>query len=343
MLSESAFELLPFFELTPDLVCIANKEGFFKKVNRATIEKLGYTEEELFSKPVFTFMHPDDRERTGAERQKLIDGSPMINFQNRYIKKNGEVVWLDWTAIYFPDKELVFAIAKDVTQRRRMEQQLQAKYEQYRSLVSHFKTSVEKDLKNLSVELQEDLAQLAAVIKIDLQWALRWENDLPGVVVRQLEHAADALDKMLVTIRRMSFNLSPSMIQDIGFYETLQWYCSEFSILNNLPCKLTVNTTLQFLPAEIKLDLFRIMQDALNNILQHSGAATAVVELKEEENEYNMFIADDGKGFSIDAAHTGMGIKNMKERTVSFGGSFHITSGAGYGTSIRVSIPKKLN
>lgn len=340
MLNESAFELMPFFEITPDLVCIASKEGFFKKVNRAVIEKLGYTEEELFAKPVFNFMHPDDRERTATQRQKLLEGSPMINFQNRYIKKTGELIWLDWTAIYFPDKELVFAIAKDITDRRLKEQQLQAKYEQFRSLALHFKTSLEKDMKNLSVELQEDLAQLAAVIKIDLQWVLRWESDLPSSVIQQLEHAAQALDKMLVTIRRMSFALSPSMIHDIGFYETLQWYCSEFSVLHNIPCRLTGNTLAKSLSKEVKLDLFRVVQDALTNIVQHSGATSVIVELKEEDQNFVLYITDNGNGFSIGHETKGAGMKNMKERAVSFGGSFHITSGAGYGTSIRVMIPK---
>lgn len=340
MLNRSSFELQPFFEMTPDLVCIANKEGFFKKVNKATVEKLGYTEEELFSMPIFTFMHPDDRVRTGAERQKLLNGSPMINFQNRYLKKSGEIIWLDWTAVYFPDKELVFAIAKDVTERRLMEQQLQAKYEQYRSLASHFKTSLEKDMKNLSVELQEDLAQLAAVIKIDLQWALRWEHDLPEAVVHQLEHAAQALDKMMVTIRRMSFSLSPSMIHDIGFYETLQWYCSEFSVLHNIPCRLTGNTLAKSLSKEVKLDLFRVVQDALNNIARHSGATYAEVELNEDTNQYILQIQDDGKGFVIDSAPKGIGINNMNERVISFGGSFYITSDEGTGTAIRVVIPK---
>jgi PAS domain S-box-containing protein len=340
MLNDSTFELLPFFEMTPDLVCIANKEGYFKKVNKATIDKLGYTEEELFTKPIFTFMHPDDRERTGAERQKLLNGSPMINFQNRYLKKSGEIIWLDWTAIYFPDKELVFAIAKDVTDRRRREQQLLAKYEQYRSLASHFKTSLEKDMKNLSVELQEDLAQLAAVIKIDLEWVLRWGSDLPLSVIKQLEHATQALGKMMVTIRRMSFSLSPSMIHDIGFYETLQWYCREFSVLNNIPCNLTGNTSATSLSKEIKLDLFRVVQDALNNIAQHSGAASATVELIEEDNHFVISVRDDGKGFLIDTVPNEAGIKNMKERVVSFGGSFFITSGEGYGTTIRVTISK---
>ena len=79
------FEIPPFFEMTPDLVCIAGKDGFFRKVNHAVIEKLGYTEEELFARPISSFMHPEDRELTLEHRTKLIYGQPLINFQNRYV------------------------------------------------------------------------------------------------------------------------------------------------------------------------------------------------------------------------------------------------------------------
>ena len=96
----SAMELTPFFELTPDLVCIAGKDGYLKKVNQSVIDKLGYTKEELLCRPVNEFIHPDDRSTTAAEREKLIKGQPLLNFQNRYITKEGAVIWLEWTSIY---------------------------------------------------------------------------------------------------------------------------------------------------------------------------------------------------------------------------------------------------
>ena len=136
-----------FFDMTPDLICVAGKDGFFKKINPAVINKLGYTKEELLSRPVFSFMHPEDRERTGREREKLLEGENLLNLQNRYCTKNGEVIWLEWTSVYVPDKEIVFAIAKDITSRKLMEQEIEEKYKKFKSLATHFKNTIEKDRK----------------------------------------------------------------------------------------------------------------------------------------------------------------------------------------------------
>ena len=86
------FEMTPFFEMTPDLVCIADKEGYFKKVNLSVIKKLEYSQEELFSKPIESFIHPDDKEITRLKRQELINGNALINFQKRYITKRNKII-----------------------------------------------------------------------------------------------------------------------------------------------------------------------------------------------------------------------------------------------------------
>ncbi|MGZ5191664.1 MAG: PAS domain S-box protein, partial [Flavisolibacter sp.] len=75
----------PFFEMTPDLVCIADKEGYFKKINHSVIKKLEYTREELFARPISTFIHPDDKDITRSTREEMLNGTALINFQNRYI------------------------------------------------------------------------------------------------------------------------------------------------------------------------------------------------------------------------------------------------------------------
>src|ERR1700752_1680268 len=90
-------EMFSFFELTPDLVCIAGKDGFFRRVNPAVIDKLGYTEAELFTAPVSAFIHPEDREKTRRRRLKLLQGKALLNFENRYLTKKGKIVWLAWT------------------------------------------------------------------------------------------------------------------------------------------------------------------------------------------------------------------------------------------------------
>ena len=124
-LKTTEFEMFDLFELTPDLVCIAGRDGFLKKVNPAVTQKLGYSAEELYARPVSSFIYPGDRDITGQVRSKLLHGEALINFQNRYVRKDGSLVWLEWTSIYIADKEIVFAIAKDITQRKLQEKEIE--------------------------------------------------------------------------------------------------------------------------------------------------------------------------------------------------------------------------
>src|SRR3989440_6281543 len=163
-MKDPEFEMFTFFEMTPDLVCIAGKDGYFRKVNPAVINKLGYTQEELFSKPISSFIHSEDKDVTQRKRAKLLLGKTLMNFENRYVTKTGEIVWLAWTSIYFPDKEIVFAIAKDISERKQIERDIEEKYKKFKSLASHFKSSLEENQKYLASELHDELAQLAGVV-----------------------------------------------------------------------------------------------------------------------------------------------------------------------------------
>ena len=128
-LLQTEFEFSTFFEMTPDLVCIAGKDGFFRKINRAVVDKLGYTKEELFAVPIATIIYQEDREVTQHHRNELLKGKALRNFHNRYVTKKGDFVWLEWTSIYFADRELVFAIAKDITERKLIEIEAEAEIE----------------------------------------------------------------------------------------------------------------------------------------------------------------------------------------------------------------------
>lgn len=93
------FDYELFFELTPDLLCIAGYDGYFKKVNQAVSEVLGYTLEELYSNPINEFIHPEDQINTTQVRKLLHQSQPLLNFENRYVKKSGEIIWLSWTSM----------------------------------------------------------------------------------------------------------------------------------------------------------------------------------------------------------------------------------------------------
>ena len=116
------FDLEYFFELSPDLLCVAGYDGYFKKINPAVSKTLGYTTEELFAAPINSFVHPDDQGITALKRQEIHDGQPILNFENRYLTKSGETVWLSWTSMPIKRDELVFAIAKNISYRKQLDE-----------------------------------------------------------------------------------------------------------------------------------------------------------------------------------------------------------------------------
>ena len=114
-------ELEPFFTLSLDMLCIADFDGYFKRLNPAWEKTLGYTQAELLSKPYLEFVHPDDRAATIAEAQRLIEGAETIEFENRYRCKNGSYRWLMWNAKAFPETQRLYGIAHDITERKQIE------------------------------------------------------------------------------------------------------------------------------------------------------------------------------------------------------------------------------
>ncbi len=141
------FEL--FFELSADLLCIAGFDGYFKKINPAVVKLLGYTSDELMARPINDFVYEDDKNITQKVRRDLIGGEPVFNFENRYVTKSGDIVWLSWTSMNIDSDRLVFAVAKDVTIKKKLEEE--------RNTLLINMTSLNKKLEHLSYTTSHDL------------------------------------------------------------------------------------------------------------------------------------------------------------------------------------------
>jgi diguanylate cyclase (GGDEF)-like protein/PAS domain S-box-containing protein len=115
-----------FFDLSRDMICVAGFDGYFKRVNPAFERTLGYSRPELLERPFVEFVHPDDRDDTDVETGEISDGGrATVHFQNRYLDKDGGVHWIEWTSVGVPDEERIYAVARDVTERKLLEQELE--------------------------------------------------------------------------------------------------------------------------------------------------------------------------------------------------------------------------
>ena len=335
-------DLFPLLENTPDLVCIAGKDGYFKNINKAVIEKLGYSKDELFSQPISTFIHPEDKELTGMERSKLLSGKPLINFQNRYVTKENNIIWLDWTSVYFPDKEIVFAIAKDVTERKLSEKELEDGYIKFKGLASHFKRNIEQDRRSFAIELHEEIAQLAAVIKMDIDWIKYNSEELSEFLKGRVEHALEVSTLLIDRIKRVSFSVSPAMLTDVGLTETLHWLCREFSVLNKISCHFKSSYDEADMTEEVRLDFFRICQEALHDIAKKGDAISIEIKLDDSEDKVCLYIATTGNTRSQSQPAEAFSNTNIRELVTSMNGSLTIDQHVN-GSMITVCILKPIS
>jgi PAS domain S-box-containing protein len=118
-------ELDKFFSMSLDMLCIAGTDGYFKRVNPAWEKTLGFTRDELLARPYAEFIHPDDRDETAARAERVAQGENILSFENRYGCKDGSYKTLFWNATFDPDEQRIYAVARDVTERRRAEDALE--------------------------------------------------------------------------------------------------------------------------------------------------------------------------------------------------------------------------
>ena len=291
-----------FFELSPDFMCIAGYDGYFKKINAAVIDILGYTEQELFEKPIIDFIHPEDRELTRAKRNMLFESSILTQFENRYLHKNGSIVWLQWSSIAIKTEELVYAIAKNITAKKTIELQRD-------SLLQNL-SEVNRELKvfnyNTSHDLRSPLSNLIALHQlIDSK---KIEDAELAEYIELLKMATENLNQIICTtmdewIRRDKDSIK---IKKIYFDEALKQTCASIQQLLNQD-DVTLQTDFDEAPFVFFSPeyLHSIFLNLITNSVKYAKPnlpAVITIRSKIEKDKIVLIYADNGKGIDLKQA-----------------------------------------
>ena len=187
-----------FFTLSVDMLCIAGFDGYFKDLNPAWERTFGFSREELLAKPFLEFVHPEDQEATAAAAARLSAGSEVVSFENRYRCKDGTYRWLAWDSAPFAEQQLIYALARDITQQKRAEEHLAAQYLTSRALLE-------------CATLSEAAPRILKAICETLAWqrGLVWSIDsAPGLLtcVGSWQTRADEFSEFDVVSRQQTFS-----------------------------------------------------------------------------------------------------------------------------------------
>jgi PAS domain S-box-containing protein len=200
----------------------------------------------------------------------------------------------------------------------------------------------EAERRSLARELHDEIGQALTLVKINLQAALRSPDPMPAP---HLAESIGIVDRTLQQVRKLSLDLRPSLLDDLGLVPALRWYVDRQGQLGGFTAQFAGDPLEERLPPEVEIACFRIVQEALTNVMRHAGARQVRVELRRGQEELRLTICDDGEGFDVPAAWAGavrgesLGLLSMEERVQLLGGRIEFESEPGQGTEIRVCLP----
>jgi signal transduction histidine kinase len=246
---------------------------------------------------------------------------------------------------YVDQPGCLLAAFVDITERKRAEDALQETYEQLRGLSARLLSVQEEERKRIARELHDSLGQTLAAMKFNVEHVLaNREQYGREALFRFLERFIPIIQGAVHEVRTINSGLRPTVLDDIGIVAAIRWFCREFK--EAWPkFRVEVSTEIEEneVPENLKIVIFRIIQEALNNAAKHSNAEWVNLSLVRGEKGIDLMVRDGGIGFDVQAARkgqSGMGLVSMRERAELTGGTFSIESVPGEGTVVKVCWPE---
>lgn len=290
-------------------------------------------------------VHHEDRSRVVAAYESEIANQAGIEHEYRIVRPDGTIRWI-WDR-GFPVRDdtgqiyRVVRITEDITERKRAEEALQHSFEELRALAARLQSVREEERTRVAREIHDELGQALTAIKIDLS---SWMRELPPAVKEQSKRAepiVKLVDQTIQMVRRISTELRPGILDDLGLVAAVEWAAEEFEARTGIKCHLLTPQGEIIIDRERATALFRIFQETLTNVARHAEATRLNVLLVEDDGTFLLEVRDNGRGFTNEQllARKSLGILGMRERALLLGGELTIKGVPGKGTTVKARIP----
>ncbi len=240
---------------------------------------------------------------------------------------------------------LILEMGIDITERKGAEEALRESETRLRALSSQLLTAQESERKRVAMELHDGIGQMLSAIKFKVESILQ-EKGNARAKERSLEAVIPMVRESVEEVRRIQMDLHPSTLDDLGILATLGWFCREYQkIYSHIHIEKEIDVQENEVSTPRKVVIYRLTQEAMNNIAKHSHANRARLSFRKKENKIELVIEDNGTGFDLqeilssEGSKRGLGLNSMRERAELSGGTFAIESTQGKGTTLRASWP----
>ncbi len=349
---------------------LASNEAFFRKLAETTgmipfevdlqtaqFTYVGPQAESLFgyppshwSAPGFwqSILHPDDEDAAAHSILNADRSNPEVHAEFRLRKMDGQFVWVRQVARYSSMEEeggRARGFLFDITQAKLIEEERERSRRQLRELGLRNQSAREEERISVAREIHDELGQALTLFRIELTWL---ENRMAKVlsergaepVVRKIGQMKRMLDGTLQTVRRITTNLRPPVLDELGLRAAIEWQAEGFSRRVGIRCEVDAEA-IECACKDTATALFRIFQEILTNVARHAQASRVRVRLNKEADCFVLVVSDNGRGFApaTGAKPNSFGLLGMGERAESLGGRVDISSGLAQGTTVTVRLP----
>lgn len=319
----------------PGIFYLFNKQGRLYRWNMNFETVTGYSRDEIVKLHPLDFFDQSEKDPVLEKIHSVFKNGKDVVEAGLLTRDHRHIPYLfNGMRIIYEGEPCLMGVGIDLTEKVKAHNEL-------RQLATHLQHVRENERTRIAREIHDELGQQLTGLKMDVSWLNRKLNHNDPLINGKISEILMLIDETVKTVRRISTQLRPSILDDLGLVAAMEWQCDEFEKRSEIKTEFTSNMSSINLHPDLATGLFRIFQESLTNVSRHAGADRIDATLHYSGGNLKLEIHDNGIGFNPEeiAGKKTLGLLGMKERTLLMGGKFEITGKPGKGSSVIIEIP----
>ena len=346
-LRESEEKYRDLYDNAPDMYHSVDRDGIIIECNETEARIFGCKKEEIIGRPITDLLSErsggiHEKEFSALKKMKSIQG-----LEREFVRKDGTTFTASLNVFFESDGngDLVRTktIGRDITEQKRVEEELRRSREELRNLSAHIESTREEERGHIAREIHDELGGKLSKLKLDISWLRSRLPEDNSRLIEKTEKMSDLVDGTIDSIQRISSELRPGVLDYLGLSAAIHWQAGEFRERAGIESIISIVPEDVVLDQDFSIAVFRIFQETLRNVVRHAEASRVEIDLTETDGAITLRVTDNGKGITgaqiSDPAS--FGLMGIRERARFLGGSVRINGIPGQGTTVTVNIPAR--